>query len=71
MFMRLSSTSLVSAIAKLLDRRDRLRRDLKALGACGQLGNGILGKPASAVVAALKRPMDARVTYRAVAVPEV
>ena len=32
---------LVSAIGKLLDRRERLRRGLKALGASGQLGDGI------------------------------
>lgn len=34
----------MSAVAKLLDRRDRLQRGLKALGAIGQLGYGLLEK---------------------------
>jgi hypothetical protein len=38
----------VSAVAKLLDRRDRLRRGLKALGASGQLGYGIPEKSRAA-----------------------
>ena len=38
----------MSAIGKLLDRRDRLRRGLKALGASGQLGYGIPEKSLAA-----------------------
>src|SRR5882672_3611419 len=38
----------VSAVAKLLDRRDHLRRGLKALGASGQLGYGIPEKSLAA-----------------------
>jgi site-specific DNA recombinase len=45
----------VSAIAKLLDRRDRLRRALKALGASGQLGYGI---PEKSLEAGLERAPD-------------
>jgi len=52
---RLSSTPLagprrLSAIAKLLDRRDRLRRDIKALGCSGQLGHGIPEKSLGSAV---------------------
>jgi hypothetical protein len=45
----------VSAIAKLLDRRDRLRQSLKALGASGQLGYGI---PEKSLAAGLERAPD-------------
>jgi len=38
----------VSAVAKLLDRRDQLRRQLMALGASGQLGYGIPEKSLAA-----------------------
>jgi Domain of unknown function (DUF4387) len=38
---------LVSAIGKLLDRRERLRRGLMTLGASGQLGHGIPEKSPS------------------------
>ena len=45
----------MSAVAKLLDRRDRLRRSLKALGASGQLGYGI---PEKSRAAGLERAPD-------------
>jgi hypothetical protein len=45
----------VSAVAKLLDRRDRLRRGLKALGASGQLGYRI---PEKSLAAGLERAPD-------------
>ena len=45
----------MSAVAKLLDRRDRLRRSLKALGASGQLGYGI---PEKSLAAGLERAPD-------------
>jgi hypothetical protein len=45
----------VSAIAKLLDRRDRLRQSLKALGASGQLGYGI---PEKSLAAGLEHAPD-------------
>jgi len=45
----------VSAVAKLLDRRDHPRRGLKALGASGQLGYGI---PEKSLAAGLERAPD-------------
>jgi hypothetical protein len=45
----------VSAVGKLLNRRDRLRRSLKALGASGQLGYGI---PEKSLAAGLDRIPD-------------
>ena len=45
----------MSAVAKLLDRRDPLRRGLKALGASGQLGYGI---PEKSLEAGLERAPD-------------
>jgi hypothetical protein len=45
----------VSAVGKLLDRRDRLRRGLKALGASGQLGYGI---PETSLATGLERAPD-------------
>ncbi|HEY1431100.1 MAG TPA: acyclic terpene utilization AtuA family protein [Stellaceae bacterium] len=45
----------MSAVGKLLDRADRLRRGLKALGASGQLGYGI---PETSLATGLERAPD-------------